>query len=300
MNERTCDFLGLPLFRRLYGYGDRLTLRAKMTTAVFTHVDRAALRGGLPKHPKVALHPQSPLILVQSDFVSCVDNGDPEAGDRPYREVMLACVLQGAGPFFGPMFPLVLFLDDPVAMAAGREFHGFPKVPARLAFTERGAEVDFTSYPRGVRTDRRVLETSWSAEPGLVARALAAAGDGLARVVRAAGVDEDTVDAVAQLALAPAGEVWNLHQVPDLANPRRAVYSRLTRFKPIVAQPGDAELLRGFELALPAASAEPTWALGRRFFHAKDEERRVKATFAFRWSATMHADGGEVIDAWTG
>jgi hypothetical protein len=301
-DAKTRDFLGLPLFHRLYGFGDRLTLRAKMVTAVFTKVDRAALAGALPVHPRVKLHPRSPLLLIQSDFVHCADNGDPQGNDYRYREVMLACVLQGegVGTLFGPMFPLVLFLDDPVATAAGREFQGFPKVLASLEYGEASGRVDFTSYPRGHKTSRRVLSTQWDAKPGLVARALAAAGGAVASAVRASGIDEDTVDAVVQLALAPSGETWNLHQVPDLANPRRAAYSRLTRFKPVVVDPSDLALLSGFALDLPSAADEPTWMLGRRFFGAKDDAVVRHAAMAFRWEATMYASGGEVIDAWQG
>jgi hypothetical protein len=295
---KTRDFLGLPLFRRLYGFGDVLTLRARMTTAVFARVDRGALAGALPRHPRVKLHRASPLVLVQSDFTHCADNGDPLANDYAYREVMLACVLEGAAGLFGPMWPLALFLDEPLAICAGREFHGFPKVPAVVTYEADRARVDFASRPGGKARVDRVLSTRWAREPGVLARAIGAAKDAIAGAVRAAGVDADTVDLFAQLALAPTGEVWNLHQVPDLANPRRAAMSRLTRFKPVVSDPSDVALVGGFALELPSAGDERTWTLGRRFFGARDEAVTRDATFAFAWSATMRVSGGEVLDVW--
>jgi hypothetical protein len=296
--EKTRDFLGLPLFRRMYGFGDVLTLRARMVTAAFARVDRAAIAGALPRHPKVRLHPASPLLLVQSDFLHCADNGDPLAEDRRYREVMLACLLEGTAGLFGPMWPLVLYLDDPAAMCAGREFYGFPKVPARVSYEADGADVRYVTWPRGAEREARVLSTRWSREPSLVGRALGAVGEAVAGAVRAAGVDGDTVDAFAQLALAPAGEVWNLHQIPDLANPRRASLSRLTRFKPSIVDPSDLSLLDGFVLDLPRAHDEPAWSLGKRFFGAGDGACERKPVVAFRWEATMHASTGVVLDEW--
>jgi hypothetical protein len=298
-DERTRDFLGLPLWKRLYGFGDVLELRAKMITAMFFGVDRAALAGALPRHPRVALHPASPIVVVQSDFVRCVDNGDPDGNDWPYREVMIACVLQGPAGLYGAMWPLALFLDQPLAIAAGREFHGFPKVPAMVSYEGDRAKVEYVSSPRGVRRVERVFTSRWRPHAGLAARALDAVRDAASALVRAAGVDADTVDGLVQLALSPTGEVWNLHQVPDLANPRRAALSRLTSFKPRVLAPSGFELVDDFTLELPSPTAERTWQLGRRFFGAGDRAVTREATFAFRWEATMQVSGGEVLDSWT-
>jgi hypothetical protein len=92
--------------------------------------------------------------------------------------------------------------------------------------------------------------------------------------------------------------VWNLRQVPDLANPRRATFSQLTRFKPTVLEPTAPRLVDGFALDLPRAKDEPVWALGQRFFGAGQDAAERRATIAFAWEATMHVSGGEVIDTW--
>jgi hypothetical protein len=288
---KTRDFLGLPLWKPLYGFGDRVALRAKMTTALFAGgIDRRALAGALPRHPRVRLHPASPLVLVQADYSHCEDVGDPDGNDYPYREVMLACVLQGSAGLFGAMWPLVLYLDAPVPLAAGREFHGFPKVPATLTFAAHGARVDYTWSPRGVSRTTPVLETRWRGAPGVATRAANAARDALVRAVRASGVDADTVDFLAQIALSPAGEVWNLHQVPDLESPRRATFSQLTRFKPTILEPTAPSLLEGFVATLPAAEDEPVWSLGKRFF-----ERIVSPWASGRAKSRPEVDGSALI-----
>jgi len=296
---KTRDFLGLPTWKPLYGFGDTVLLRAKMTNAMFVHgIDRRALAGALPRHPRVKLHRASPIVLVQSEFLHCADNGDPDGNDYPYREVMIACVLEGTAGLFGPMWPIALFLDSPIATAAGREFHGFPKVPARVAIGESSAEIDFESWPGGKPRVRRVLSSRWSDARGIVARAMSAASGVVSAALRAAKVDADSIDALEQLALAPMGEVWNLHQVPDLASPRRATFSQLTRFKPTIADPSGFRLLEGFTLELPSAADEPVWEIGKRFFEAKDRPVKKSAAVAFAWEATMRVSGGDVIDTW--
>ena len=296
---KTREFLGLPLWKPLYGFGDTVLLRAKMTNAMFLHgIDRRALAGALPRHPRVRLHPLSPILVVQSDFVHCADNGDPDANDYPYREVMLACLLDGVAGLFGPMWPLALFLDSPIATAAGREFHGFPKVPAKLSIGDSTAEVAFESWPGGQPRVRRVLSTRWSEPHELVVRATSLAKGAVATFLRAARVDADMIDAFEQLALAPLGEVWNLHQVPDLANPRRATLAQLTRFKPRLAEPSGLQLLRDFTLNLPSTDEEPVWELGRRFFESKGKGIERRAAVSFAWESTMRVSGGDVIDEW--
>jgi hypothetical protein len=296
---KTRDFLGLPLWRPLYGFGDTLALRARMTNAFFvSHVDRRAIAGALPRHPKVKLHPASPLVVVQSDFLHCEDNADPQSNDYRYREIMLACLLEGPAGIFGPMWPLILFLDQPIAFAAGREFHGFPKVPAAVSLDEASMAVDFDSWPGGVRRAGRVMGSRWSVARGLVARALGAASGAMGSVLRAAHIDADTVDFVEQLAMMPMGEVWNLHQVPDLASPRRSTFNQLTRFKPTITEPGAFQWLSDFTLDLPSAAEDPVWSLGKRFLHAKEEPASRRALAAFTWEATMHVSGGEVLDTW--
>src|SRR5262245_46094679 len=219
MDEKTRDYFGLPLFKPLFGFGDRVTLRARMVTAFFTGADRPAMIGALPRHPRVKLHRFSPLVLTQSDFFHCKDNSDPDANDYRYREVMLACVLDPGG-IVGVLFPFILLLDEPVAVCAGREYHGFPQVPAEVDYEEGAAGVGVASRPRGQGVVREVLRTAWSAKPGLIGRALDRAVEAIGEASRDAGIDGDTGDLIAQLALAPAGEVWNLRQLPDLANAR--------------------------------------------------------------------------------
>lgn len=299
---KTRDFLGLPVWKRLYGFGDRLELRARMTTAVFARgIDRRALVGALPRHPRVKLHPLSPVVVIQADYPRCVDVADPDQNDYPYREVMVACVLQGSAGRFGAMWPLVLYLDNAIATAAGREYHGFPKVPARVTLEDGRGTVDYTWSPRGEPRTSRVLEARWRSGEGegIVARALNAASDAIAAAVRATGVDADTVDLLTGFALGSSFEVWNLHQVPDLAHPRRAVLSQLTSFQPRVLEPTVPRVLDGFELTLPSVAEDPVWSLGRRFFEAGPRAVTRKATLAFAWEATMHVSGGEVIDSWT-
>lgn len=288
---KTNDFLGLPLFRRLYGFGDVVTLRAKMTTAFLGNVDRKALAGALPQHPMVHLHPLSPLMLVQSEFDPAIDNADP-LGDRPrYRELML-CVLLRHG-VVSPMFPLILFVDQPTAILAGREYHGFPKVPAELTYTPTGGTVRCATYPKGEAVFHDVLRTEWSQHRGLLARAFDAVEGALSSAAEKLNIDRDTIDTLTAFAMKPGGEVWNLRQVPDLANPHRAVFSQLTRFKPKVTEIGNIDVIDGFKCTLPD---EPMWELRRRFFAGEPP----KTWFAFQWEATMTAFGaGDVIDSWT-
>jgi hypothetical protein len=288
--KKTRDFLGLPLFRRLYGFGDTLTMRAKMTNAILGGVDRRALEGALPEHPLVRLHPVSPVVLVLSEFTDVVDNADPLPNVSTYREVMLAVVLCAEGAT--PLFPLVLFVDDPVAVAAGREYHGFPKVPALVDYGPTFAVVQCEATPRGQRVRHEVLRASWRAEPGLLGQALSLVQGAASGLLRAAGADDDTVDLVTQRMLAPSGEIWNLRQVPDIGNPARAAFSQLTRFKPQLTRPSEIRLLGDFTLALPE---EPIWQLRRRFFRGGEPAVRL----AFQWEATMTAAGaGSVIDTW--
>jgi hypothetical protein len=290
-DDRTTDFLGLPLFKRLYGFGDVATLRARMTSAFFGGLDRQAAAGALPTHPLVKLHPMTPLIVIASEFLHVVDNGDPDRNDIPSNEVMLAVMLRPTRGPVPPLFPLILFVDEPVPMVAGREFHGWPKVMSRIEWGDRTSSVKYAFFPKGARSQVEVLRLAWEGEAAFAGTLLDWCGQAWGAVARTMHFDADTVDALTQLALAPAGEVWNLRQVADLANPRRAVFSELTRFKPRLTDPTMPRALRRCELALPD---EPVWSLGRRFFRGE----APKPIAAFRWEATMTVMGGESIDRW--
>ena len=87
-----------------------------------------------------------------------------------------------------------------------------------------------------------------------------------------------------EMALNAAGEVWNLRQLPDLANPKRAVISQLTRFKPTIRDPGAFRLLR--DVRVDFASVGP-WPLAGMF---SPEGPKVLGGFA--WEATMIVKGG--------
>ena len=287
----TVEFHGLPVWKRMYGFGDMGTLRARMLTALIGNVDRRALAGALPVHPKLRVVPGSPLVVIQSDFLRAEDNGDPDRNVYRYHEVMLAAVVHGVGGPVPSLFPLILFVDDPVIMASGREFYGFPKIFAEVELGSRRASVRHTSFPDGVRTTREVLRATWSDAPPLVLGTLASAAQGVVELARRAGVDADTLDFVRGLGTAPLGRVINLRQVPDLAQPRRAARSELTVFKPKVVDPTPIRPIGEYVLELRDG---PVWDLGRRFFRGE----APRTLTAFEWEATLLVTTGAVIDAW--
>jgi hypothetical protein len=283
------DFLGLPVWKRMYGFGDVGTLEATMLTAFLGNVDRRALAGLLPDHPKLRLAPATPLVVVQSDFTRVVDNGDPDRNEYRYHEVMLAAVVSGDP--VPALFPLVLFVDDPLIMASGREFYGFPKVMGEVVLERGRAIVRHTSFPRGVKTTREVMRSTWSERPPLLSRVLTNVADAAVELARAAGVDEDTFDFLTNLATGPFGRVINLRQLPDLSNPRRASRSELTLFAPKVVDPELRSFVSDYRLELPP---EPVWSLGRRLF----ANETPKTVLAFEWQAKFLVTTGQVIDAW--
>lgn len=285
------DFLGLPLFKRMYGHGDVGTLDARMLTAFLGNVDRRALAGMLPEHPSLRVLPGSPLVVVQSDFTRVVDNADPDRNEYRYHEVMFAAVVGGVRSPLPALFPLILFVDDPVIMASGREFYGFPKVMGEVVLDPERAVVRYTSLPGGVKTTRDVMRATWSARTPLLARVLTSAVEAVTELARAAGVDEDTFDLVSNLTAAPFGRIMNLRQTPDLRRPRRASRSELTLFTPTVRDPRLLSVIADYRVELPA---EPVWSLGRRLFEGKEP----KTTLAFEWQATFIVTTGEVIDTW--
>ncbi|MBX3204473.1 MAG: acetoacetate decarboxylase family protein [Labilithrix sp.] len=285
------DFFGLPAFKPMYGFGDTATLRTNMVVAFVGGADGRAVAGAVPAHPKLRPIASAPLVVVQSEFTSATDNGDPDDNVHRYNEVMLAVVVEGVGTPVPALFPLILFVDDPLPMVSGREYYGFPKVLGEVALGPGSAAVRYTYYPRGVKKVTEVLKARWDTQPGIVARALSGLGELLTAAVRGAGVDEDTIDLVGALALAPAGQILNVRQLPDLSNPRRARVSELTRFAPRLIDPGAPVLVQGHALELPD---EPVWSLGRRFFRGGSP----RTLAAFSWSVTMQVTTGEVIDTW--
>lgn len=287
----TDDFMGLPAWKRMYGFGDVGTLEARMITAFLVNFDRRAVSGMLASHPKLRLARGAPLLLFHSDFTRVTDNGDPDRNEYRYHEVMFAAVVTGPGEPLPSLFPLILFVDDPVIMAAGREFYGFPKVMGEVILEPRRAVVRHTSFPRGVRTTREVMRATWSGESPFVARVLTSAAQAASELARAAGVDDDTFDFVTNLAAAPFARVINVRQLPDLANPRRASRSELTLFAPKVVAPKLLSVLGDYRVELPA---EPVWSLGRRLFANETPETAL----ALEWQATFLVTTGRVIDAW--
>ncbi|MBX3258756.1 MAG: acetoacetate decarboxylase family protein [Labilithrix sp.] len=285
------EFFGLPAFKRMYGFGDVATLRADMLVAFVGGADARALAGAVPAHRLLKPIASAPLVVVQTAFTSAADNGDPEDNVYRYNEVMLAVVVEGVGTPVPALFPLILFVDHPVPMVSGREYYGFPKVLGEVALERGSAAVRYAYSPRGERKVVTVLKSRWDTRPGLVARALSGLAEALAGVVRGAGVDEDTIDLVGAIALAPAGQILNVRQLPDLSNPRRARVSELTRFAPRLVDPGAPALVRGHSLELPN---EPVWSLERRFFRGAPP----RTLAAFTWSVTMQVTTGEVLDTW--
>lgn len=285
------EFFGLPVFKRMYGYGDTVTLRTRSLVAFVGGVDARALAGAIPMHKMLVPFARAPLVVMQSHFTSATDNGDPAGNDYHYHEVMIAAIVAGVGTQVPALFPLILFVDEPNAMLSGREFYGFPKVPAEVVLETDHACVRSTTYPHGSKQVTDVFRSSWTAKPGLLARALSGAVDLVSSAVRAAGVDEDTVDLLSGFVLAPAGQILNVRQVPDLRNPRRAERTELTRFSPRLLEPSVASLVSNYTLDLPD---EPVWSLGKRFF--RGEKPRTLA--AFHWSVTMMVTTGEVLDSW--
>jgi Acetoacetate decarboxylase (ADC) len=285
------DFFGLPAFRRMYGFGDVATLRTRSLVAFIGGADARAIAGAVPSHPMLKPIRRAPLVVMQSEFSSATDNGDPLACVHRYHEVMIAVVVEGVGSPVPALFPLVLFVDDATAMVSGREFYGFPKVLADVALERSRAHVRYTSYPHGEKKVSEVLRSSWDPEPNIVSRALSGAADLVLGAVRTAGVDEDTIALISGLVLEPAGEILNVRQMVDLRNPRRAELTQLTRFSPRLLDPSIGTLVSGYSLELPD---EPVWSLGRRFFR----EERPRTLAAFDWSVTMEVTTGEVLASW--
>lgn len=285
------EFFGLPAFKRMYGFGDTATLRTDMLVAFIGGADARALAGAVPAHRLLRPIARAPLVVVQSEFTSATDNGDPDDNVYRYNEVMLAVVVEGVGTAVPALFPLILFVDHPVPLVSGREYYGFPKVLGEVALDRGAAAVRYTHSPRGEEKVATVLESRWDTRPGIVARALSGLADMLAVAVRGAGVDEDTIDLVGALALAPAGQILNVRQRPDLSNPREARVSELTRFAPRLIDPGAPALVSGYSLEL---RDDPVWSLERRFFRGASP----RTLAAFTWSVTMKVTTGEVLDTW--
>ena len=285
------EFFGLPAFKRMYGFGDTATLRSRSLVAFLGGADARAIVGAIPVHRLIQPIVGAPLVLMQSDFTSATDNGDPDESEHRYHEVMLAVMVAGVGTPVPGLFPLVLFVDDMVAMTSGREFYGFPKVPAEVSLERGRAHVRYTSFPRGERRVTEVLRSSWNPEPGLISRAVSGAVDLVSDAVRAAGVDEDTIDLISGLMLAPAGQIYNVRQLVNLQSPRQAELTQLTRFAPRLLDPNVATLVSDFNVELPD---EPIWSLGRRFFRGE----RPRTLAAFDWSVTMKVTTGEVLASW--
>jgi hypothetical protein len=152
--------------------------------------------------------------VMQSDFTA---RRTTIGQERPrYHEVMIAVIVHGVATAAPAMFPLVLFLDDPVAMASGREFYGFPKVLAEVDLEPGRTSVRFTSYPRGVKTTSEVFRSSWDPKPGVVSRALTGASGLVLSAMKASGLDDDTTALLSGLMLSRAGEIMNIRQLPDL------------------------------------------------------------------------------------
>ena len=262
MSEKTNVYLGLPTWKRLYGFGDSLTIRARMVNAFVGGIDRDAVERALPIHPLVRLHPRSPLVLVHTDFLSLRDDADPDRNDFPAHEVMAAVILEPTVGRVPVLFPLILFVDEPVSIAAGREFHGFPKVLASVDWREDGVRVDYTHFPQRRRTSAFCLSSRWN-PTGRADGPLVSGLRTLARIVAPFGLAAGA-RTLEELVLGAAGEVWNLRQLPDLTNPRRAALSQLTRFKPTLTDPGGFRALRGLTVRLRAGRAMAARRLLRR------------------------------------
>ena len=286
---KSTEYLGLPLWKRLYGFGDELTIRAAMTNVFLGGIDREAVARALPVHPLVRLHRRSPLLLVHTDFLSLRDRADPDGNDFPAHEVMVAVMLEPTVGRAPPLFPLILFVDEPVSIAAGREFHGFPKVLSAIHWRDDGVRVEYASFPNRRRTLDFCLETRWASPHRERSTRLVTGLRSLARVAEMLGLGPGA-RTLEEMALNAAGEVWNLRQLPDLANPKRAVISQLTRFKPTIRDPGAFRLLR--DVRVDFASGGP-WPLAGMF---SPEGPKVLGGFA--WEATMIVKGGDVIDSW--
>jgi hypothetical protein len=291
MSTPSNEFVGLPFWKRMYGHGDMGTLDATMLVAFLGNVDRRALAGMLPEHPTLRVVGGTPLVVIQSDFTRVVDNGDPDRNEYRYHEVMIAAVVGGVGGPLPSLMPLILFVDDPLIMASGREFYGFPKVMGEVIYEPRRAVVRHTFFPGGVRTTHDVMRASWSDKAPFVARVLTSAAEAAGVLARAAGVDEDTFDFVTNLASSPFGRVLNLRQLADLTRPRRATRSELTLFQPKVVDPKLVGAVADYRLELPD---EPVWELRRRLF----DHQSPKTVFAFEWQARLLVTTGQVVDVW--
>jgi hypothetical protein len=238
----------------------------------------------------VRLHPKTPLILVHTDFLNLRDDADPDRNDFPAHEVMVAVMLEPTIGRVPPLFPLILFVDEPVSIAAGREFHGFPKVLSAIDWRDDGVRVTYEHFPARRRTAAFCLETRWTpARPKSDRTRLATGLAALRRAFAPLGLASGARN-LKELFLGAAGEIWNLRQLPDLTDPRRAALSQLTRFKPTLTDPSSFRVLRGTRVDL--ASSGP-WPLAR-FFSA--EGPRVLG--GFEWEATMTVRGGDIIDSW--
>ena len=288
---KTTAYLGLPIWKRLYGFGDSLTIRARMINTFVGGIDRGEVARALPTHPLVRLHPRAPLLLVQTDFLSLRDDADPDHNDFPAHEVMVAVILEPTVGRVPVLFPLILFVDEPVSIAAGRD-SWVPEGDGRDRLARRRRSGRLHPLPRS-KADVGVLllyplggeDRDRARERGAIVSGLRALARAVAPFGLAAGARS-----LEQLALGAAGEVWNIRQLPDLSNPRRAALSQLTRFKPTLTDPSGFRALRGVTADF---AKDGPWPLAR-FCGA--EGPRVFG--GFEWEATMSIAGGDVSDSW--
>lgn len=162
---------------------------------------------------------------------------DPSGGRYSYNEIVLSAFVRHRrrpgtrGSAFAPavgLYPLVLYVDDDAAMAAGREVYGFPKKMATIALGESHLTVTRVGMapgaPPGSVSPIELLSGEWSAADERD-RDASLADDGpplLKRLVRVvSGVTPGSL---------PAGPLQSLLSAPffntrDLLDPRASLSS---------------------------------------------------------------------------
>lgn len=152
--------------------------------------DEAGIAAYLPPGLRVLPGFEARALVGVFDHREVCAPADPTRSVFGYHEVVVAALVydEARGPVGGAgVLPLVLYLDDDTAVAAGREVYGYPKKLAQVDVSDTGMRVVRAGRPPGVTEEGRpapieLLAAEWEvAETGgvvldVLVRALSALG----------------------------------------------------------------------------------------------------------------------------
>ena len=123
----------------------------------------------LPTCLKLAPGFESKLLLVFADQLGVRGGHDPIQAVYNYYEVMFAAVVEevdAKGHVGFGVFPLVLYVDNDVAVAAGREVFGFPKRMAEISHGNGGCTIARSGVApddnKGALSRIEIAKASWT------------------------------------------------------------------------------------------------------------------------------------------